>query len=256
MTTTTIDDVAGKVIVQDASGSRTFDIGSADAFRAVSLAWLRAGWDTKHVYSFTWLGRPIIQLPEDIIRLQEVIWSIQPDVIIETGIAHGGSLIFYASLFEIMGRGRVIGIDIEIRPHNRTAIMAHPMAKRIEMVEGSSISPEVVMAVKNRILPNEKVLVVLDSNHSRDHVLAELRAYSPLVSIGSYIVATDGIMELVQGAPRSAPDWNWNNPRQAALAFAAENDCFVIEEPSWLFNEGKTQDRVTYWPDAFLKRVK
>src|SRR3712207_2599821 len=127
MKTTIIDEAAGKVIVRDADGSmQYFDLPSAEAFEAASNAWLRVGWDTKHVYSFTWMGRPIIQLPEDMIRLQEVIWTLQPDVLIETGIAHGGSLIFYSSLFEAMGRGRVIGVDIQIRPHNRAAIEAHP----------------------------------------------------------------------------------------------------------------------------------
>lgn len=255
MAVTVIDEDAGTVTVSQGSSTREFSLASPEAFRAASDAWLRVGWDTKHVYSFTWMGRPIIQLPEDMVRIQEVIWTLKPDVIVETGIAHGGSLIMYASLFEAMGKGRVIGVDIEIRPHNREAIESHPMMKRIEMIEGSSTAPEIVAQVRGKIAPGETVLVLLDSNHSRDHVLAELRAYAPLVSPGSYIVATDGIMEKVQGAPRSAPDWDWNNPRQAALAFAAEDQRFVIEEPAWLFNESVLRQRVTYWPDAFLKRV-
>jgi cephalosporin hydroxylase len=256
MTVTIIDEDAGQVIVRDEGGETAFDLQSAEAFAAASRAWLRAGWDVKHVYSFTWMGRPIIQLPEDMVRLQEVIWTLKPDVLVETGIAHGGSLIFYASLFEAMGHGRVIGVDIEIRPHNRAAVEAHPMVKRISMIEGSSIDAAVVSQVQAQIKPGETVLVMLDSNHTRAHVLAELRAYAPLTSVGSYIVATDGVMGQLSGAPRSAPDWDVNNPRQAALDFVAEDERFVIEEPAWLFNEGLVRERVTYWPDAFVKRVK
>ncbi|MFC3694293.1 cephalosporin hydroxylase family protein [Chenggangzhangella methanolivorans] len=257
MTVTIIDEGAGTVTVREADGAeRVLEIADAAAFDAASKAWLRVGWDTKHVYSFTWLGRPIIQLPEDMIRLQEVIFNLKPDVIVETGIAHGGSLIYYASLFEMLGKGRVIGVDIEIRPHNRSAIEEHPMSKRIEMIEGSSIAPETVAEVSRRIKPDETVLVILDSNHLHGHVLEELRAYGPLVSVGSYVVATDGIMEQVVGAPRSTPDWTWNNPKKAANDFVAENPDFVIEEPSWLFNESVLTNRITYWPDAFVKRVR
>ncbi len=176
-------------------------------------------------------------------------------MLIETGVAHGGSLIFYASLFKAMDKGRVIGVDIEIRPHNRAAIEAHPLSDRITLIEGSSIEPAIVEKVRALISPGETVLVLLDSNHTKDHVLSELRAYGPLVSVDSYIVATDGVMEMVVGAPRTKPDWNWNNPRQAALAFVGEDSRFKIEEPDWLFNEGVVRNRVTYWPDAFVKRI-
>ena len=255
MSVTIIDEAAGKVTVRGEGQEQVFDMASAEAFRAASRAWLRVGWDAKHVYSFTWMGRPIIQLPEDMVRLQEVIWTLKPHVIVETGIAHGGSLIFYASLFEAMGRGRVIGVDIDIRAHNRSAIEAHPLYRRIEMIQGSSVDPEVVAQVKARLDPGETVLVLLDSNHTKAHVLDELRAYSELVSVGSYIVATDGIMQDVVGAPRTAEDWAWNNPQQAATEFAAEDARFRLEEPAWLFNEGAVEDRVTYWPRAFLRRV-
>lgn len=254
---TIIDEGAALVTVTDQDGREsTFPMASAEAFKAASDAWLRVGWDTKHVYSFTWMGRPIIQLPEDMVRLQELIWTDKPDVIVETGIAHGGSLIFYASLFEAMGHGRVIGIDIDIRAHNRTAVETHPMVKRIAMIEGSSTANETVAAVRAQIANGEKVLVILDSNHSYDHVLDELRAYAPLVSVGGYIVSTDGIMQQVIGAPRSAPDWTTNNPQEAARAFVRENRDFVIEEPAWLFNEGLVQERVTYWPGCYVKRVR
>ena len=256
MTITTIDEGNATVLVRSGDEERAFPMASAEAFAAVSRAWLRVGWDAKHVYSFTWLGRPIIQLPEDMVRLQELIWTERPDVIVETGVAHGGSLVFYASLFEAMGAGRVIGIDIEIRPHNREAIEAHPMFRRIELIEGSSTAPEVVADVRSRVRSGEKVMVILDSNHSRAHVLDELRAYAPLVGAGGYLIATDGIMQDVVGAPRSAADWSVNNPQQAARDFVSEDGRFAIEEPAWLFNEGLVRERVTYWPSCYVRRIR
>jgi cephalosporin hydroxylase len=253
---TTIDEAENVVVVRDDRGERRLPMASAEAFAAVSRAWLRCGWDTKYVYSFSWLGRPIIQLPEDMIRLQEVIYRIKPDIIIETGVAHGGSLIFYASLMRAIGKGRVIGVDIEIRPHNRKAIEEHELASYITLIEGSSIAPEVVERVRAKVLPGRTVLVVLDSNHTKAHVLAELAAYSPLVPIGSYIVACDGIMAQVTGAPRTSADWTWNNPSAAAQEFVSRHPEFVVEEPAFPFNEGVVRERVTYWPSAFLKRTR
>ena len=250
-----IDEAAGVVTIEGPEGSVTHRLDSPEAFKAVSKAWVRCGWDTKYVYSFAWMGRPIIQLPEDVLRIQEVIYNVKPDVVIETGVAHGGSLVFYASLFKAMGTGRVIGIDIEIRPHNRAAIEAHEMKPLIELVEGSSTAPEIVAQVASMVKPGETVLVILDSNHTKAHVLAELEAYGPLVTKGSYIVATDGIMKHVAGAPRTSPDWNWNNPEDAAVEFASKHPEFVLEEPAFPFNEGVVTERVTYWPKAYLKRV-
>jgi len=224
------------------------------AFTVISDAWIRAGWDTKYVYGFSWLGRPVIQLPQDMLRIQEVIYDIKPDVIVETGVAHGGSLIFYASLCTAIGKGRVIGIDIEIRPHNRASIEKHRLSPLISLVEGSSIDADIVQSVKDQIGAAETVLVLLDSNHLKDHVLAELEAYSPLVSPGSYIVACDGIMQQVVGAPRTSEDWSWNNPISAVNEFIAKHPEFECVEPAWPFNEGKITERVTYWPKAFLRK--
>ena len=251
----TIDLEAGTVTLRSAGEERVLPLGSPEGFAAVSRAWLRAGWDAKYVYGFTWLGRPVIQLPEDMVRIQEVIHRLRPDVIIETGVAHGGSLVYYASLCKVLERGRVVGIDVEIRPHNRRAIEAHPLASLITLIEGSSTDPAVVEQIRALVRPGDTVLVLLDSCHTRQHVLDELRAYGPLVSPGSYIVACDGIMEEVVGAPRTRPDWTWNNPRQAALAFVGERPDFALEEPALPFNEGVVRDRVTYWPSAYLKRV-
>ena len=240
---TTIDETQGLVIVERAGTQEArFPLASAEGFAAASRAWLRAGWDARHAYSFTWMGRPIIQLPEDLVRLQELIYSERPDLIVETGVAHGGSAMFFASLFEAMGAGRVIAIDIDIRAHNRAAIEAHPLARRIELIEGSSTSAQVLEAVAGRVGEEDKVMVMLDSHHSRDHVLAELRAYSRFVRPGGRIVVADGIMADLAGAPRSEPDWAWNNPGAAAQAFVLEDDRFVIDEPEWRFNEGLARD--------------
>ena len=252
----TVDTDAAVVTVADGHGLRELPLASAEAFDIISDAWLRAGWDVKYVYSFTWLGRPIIQLPEDMFRLQELIYRLKPDVIVETGIAHGGSLVFYAGLCKLIGKGRVIGVDIDIRPHNRTALEAHDLFDVITLIEGSSTARATIDQIKATIAAGESVLVLLDSNHSKAHVLAELDAYTPLVTPGSYIVAMDGIMGKLAGAPRSQPDWGDNNPRQAALEWARRNPDFVIEEPAFLFNEGLVKERVTYWPNAFLRRVR
>jgi cephalosporin hydroxylase len=210
----------------------------------------------KYAYSFSWLGRPVIQLPEDLMRIQEVIYHLKPDTIVETGIAHGGSLIFYASLLKAIGKGRVIGIDIEIRQQNRAAIENHELHALIELIEGSSVDGKVLRTLKERWRRNDCTLVILDSAHTKAHVLAELRAYSEFVSVGSYVVATDGVMRDFVGAPRSQDDWTWNNPCQAIEEFLAENDSFIMEEPPFLFNEGLVSERVTYWPNAYLRRIK
>lgn len=244
------DEAAGVV----RHNGRELGLADPEAFELISRAWLRAGWDTKYVYGFSWLGRPVIQLPEDMLRIQEVIYDIKPDVIVETGVAHGGSLIFYSSLCAAIGKGRVIGIDIEIRPHNRAAIEEHRLSPLISLVEGSSIDVDIVQSVKDQIGSAETVLVLLDSNHLKDHVLAELEAYSSLVSPGSYIIACDGIMQQVAGAPRTAEDWTWNNPISAINEFVATHPEFECVEPAQPFNEGKITERVTYWPKAFLRK--
>jgi len=243
------------VIVEGEKDSQVYPLATPEAFSVISKAWLRCGWDNKYVYSFTWMGRPIIQLPDDMMRIQEIVYSVKPDVIIETGIAHGGGLVFYACLCKAMNCGRVIGIDLEIRPHNRKAIEAHELFPYITLVDGDSVDPEIVNEVSAFMTPGERAMVILDSCHSKKHVLAELNLYSPLVGVNSYIVAMDGIMKDLVGAPRSQPDWGWNNPVVAALEFVKSNPNFVIEEPAFAFNEGSVTERVTYWPSAFIKRT-
>jgi cephalosporin hydroxylase len=250
-----IDPARASVTVGEGEEARTYPFDSPEAFRLVSDAWLRLGWDQKYVYSFTWLGRPVIQLPEDLLRLQEVIASVKPDVIVETGVAHGGSLVFYATLCKALDRGRVIGVDIEIRPHNRAAIEAHPLFPLIELIEGDSTASATVAQVEAQVAPGDATLVVLDANHRRDHVLAELRAYAPLVTPGSYVVVADTIMERIVGAPRTDADWGWDNPSSAIEQFLGEDPRFAVEEPPFAFNEGLVNERVSYWPGGYLRRV-
>jgi cephalosporin hydroxylase len=250
-----IDLESSSVTVENSSGVQTFPMASPEAFLAVSQGYLRCGWDNKYVYSFTWLGRPIIQLPDDALRLQELIFSLKPDVIVETGIAHGGSAIFYASLCKLMGRGRVVAVEIDLRPHNRAAIEQDPLSSLITLIDGSSTAPETVAKVRSEVKSGETVLVFLDSLHTREHVLEELSLYTPLVSVGSYIVAMDGIMQFLEGAPRAKDGWQQDNPAQAAREFASMRTDFVLTEPPLPFNEGNVNSRVSYCPDAFLKRV-
>lgn len=249
-----LDTEVNTLTIEDDKKTHQLPLYSKEAFELISKQWVKVGWNQKYPYTFSWMGRPIIQLPEDILRTQEVIFSLQPDVIIETGVAHGGSLIFYSSLCKALDKGRVIGVDIEIRPHNRKAIEEHPLNDRITLIEGSSVDSNIVEQVRALVKPNETVLVILDSNHSYQHVMAELIAYSPLVTPGSYIVATDGIMLDLADVPRGQEHWDRDNPAEAALDFAASNPEFTIEQPSWPFNESDLTNNITHWPHAWLKR--
>ncbi|MEE3635630.1 cephalosporin hydroxylase family protein [Pseudomonas sp. AL 58] len=204
----------------------------------------------KYSYHFSWMGRPIIQLPQDMMAMQELIWNIKPDLVIECGIAHGGSIIYYASLLELQGHGEVLGIDRDIRPHNRQAIESHPMFKRIRMIEGSSVDLGVVEQVR-ALAEGKKVILVLDSNHTHEHVLEELRLYAPLVSVGSYCVVMDTVVE---NMPADAfPDRPWgpgDNPKTAVWAYLEENGDFEIDQ--------QMNDKllISVAPDGYLRRVR
>jgi cephalosporin hydroxylase len=252
----TVDTDAAELTIEQDGRTERLPLYSPEAFERISEEWLRVGWNLKYSYTFSWLGRPVIQLPEDLVRLQEVIHQVQPDVIVETGVAHGGSLVFYASLCKAMDRGRVIGVDIEIRPHNRRAIEEHPLASLITLIEGSSVDPAVVSKVGALIRPGEKVLVLLDSNHTKAHVAAELEAYAPLVTTGSYLAAADAVMRGVANTPRGQAAWTEDNPAAAVHEFVARRPEFVLEQPSWSFNESPLSRNITYWPDGWLRRVR
>jgi cephalosporin hydroxylase len=249
----TVDLAAGTICVQ---GQAPLPFSDPVAFQLMADLWLRAGWDAKYVYGFTWLGRPVIQQPDDLMTLQEAIHAVQPDVLVEIGVAHGGSLIFYASLFRLLGKGRVIGVDIEIRPPNRAAIEAHALYPLITLIEGDSISSQTIERIRKEIRPQDKVMVLLDGLHTRAQVLAELRAYGPLVSPGSYIVAMDGIMARVAGAVRSGADWREDNPQAAVGEFLATDERFELAPPAPPFNEGSPGVRPTYSPNGWLRRKK
>jgi cephalosporin hydroxylase len=251
----TIDTTEGTLVAQIEDQEHLLPLYSKQAFELVSLLWTKIGWNEKYAYTFSWMGRPIIQIPEDMLRAQEVIYRVKPDVIIETGIAHGGSLVYYASLCKAMNKGRVIGIDIEIRTHNREAIEAHELSPLITLIEGSSTAPDIVGHVKSLVRSNDAVLVILDSHHTRQHVLDELEAYDDMVTLGSYIIATDGIMRDLYDVPRGRPEWKWDNPAAAATEFAHRHPEFVIEQPAWPFSESDLTENITHWPCAWLKRV-
>jgi len=250
----TIDTDKRELICEEADQRRHLELYSKEAFELMSRQWLKVGWDQKYPYTFSWFGRPIIQLPEDMVRVQEVLYRIKPDVIIETGVAHGGSLVFYAGLCKAIGRGRVIGVDIEIREPNRRAIEQHEVAPLITLIEGDSTNPAVIARVKSLVRSGERGLVVLDSCHTKEHVLKELEAYKDLVSPDSYLIATDGSMQDLHDVPRGEPEWAWNNPAAAVREFAARHPEFTIEQPVWPFNESPLSVGVTHWSGAWLRR--
>jgi cephalosporin hydroxylase len=258
---TIMNDFQKEVIERvSANGSNVDMIGAGQQFMLATTT-------TKYSYNFAWLGRPIIQYPQDMVAMQELIWQIKPDLIIETGIAHGGSLVFSASMLAqldicvaieagttfdpIVSKRKVLGIDIDIRAHNRAAIEAHPMASRIQMIEGSSIELEIIEKVRQVAKGYERVLVCLDSSHTHAHVLAELEAYAPLTSIGSYCVVFDTIVE---DMPKELfPDRPWgpgDNPKTAVWEYLKAHPEFEIDRsiPHKLL--------ITVAPDGYLKRLK
>jgi cephalosporin hydroxylase len=205
-----------------------------------------------YTYNFTWLGVPVIQFPQDLLALQEIIWQVKPDLIVETGIAHGGSLIFSASMLELIGGdGEVLGIDIDIRAHNRTEIEKHPLARRISMIEGSSIAPEVAAKVLEKAQGKRQVMVVLDSNHTHEHVSRELELYSPLVKNGSYLVVFDTMIEDLPEDFSTGRSWGkGNNPKTAVWEFLKTSDRFVIDK------DLENKILITPAPDGYLRCVK
>ena len=227
-----------------------------EAFDAASDAWMLASVRARYSYNFTWMGRPIIQYPQDIVAMQQLIWQVQPDLIIETGIAHGGSLILSASLLELNAIGggpadaRVLGVDIDIREHNRVAIEAHPMYKRIDMIQGSSIDPAIVAQVHAAAEGKQRILISLDSNHTYDHVLAELEAYAPLTTVDSYCVVFDTVVERL---PKVLyPDRPWgpgNSPETAVHEYVAKHPEFQID------TDIDRQLAVSVAPNGYLRRI-
>lgn len=237
-----------------------------DVLKSSAHEFMKASLASKYSYNFNWLGRPIIQYPQDMVALQEIIWEVKPDLIIETGIAHGGSLILSASMLAMLDycdaiftgdtidprqpKRKVIGIDIDIREHNRKAIEQHPMANRIEMVQGSSIAPEIIQRVKELAQGYQKVLVCLDSNHTHEHVLAELESYAPMVTVNSYCIVYDGVVEDIPAELSGDRPWGpGNNPKTATWEFLKTHDEFRIDKSM------QNKILITVAPDGFLRRV-
>lgn len=227
-------------------------LGERDELRDISYSWIADVSRLKYSYNFSWMGLPIIQFPQDMVAMQELIWRVKPNLIIETGVARGGSLAYYASLLELIGNdGLVLGIDIEIRDHNRAEIEKHPMSKRIKLIEGSSIADETVAQVAAETKGQEVVMVVLDSNHTHEHVARELELYAGFVTKGSYLVVFDTIIEDLPAD--FFPNRPWapgNNPKTAVWEFLERNDRFVIDE------EMNSKLLITVAPDGYLRCVK
>lgn len=260
-------------------GNNVLKLASDIRLQSYSREWINQIAQHKYTYNFRWLGRPIIQLPQDMVGLQELIWQIKPDLIIETGIAHGGSLILSASMLAMIdyceaaevgktldpraSHRRVLGLDIDIRAHNRTAIEAHPLAHKIDMIEGSSISPQVIARVQENVKGIEHILVCLDSHHTHNHVLAELEAYAPLVSPGSYCIVFDTIIEdMTEGIFADRPWGKGNNPKTAVWEYLRrlkEERCTAADGAPLHFEIDKTIENkllITVAPDGYLRRVK
>lgn len=226
---------------------REIDPYCDEGYSRLAELWTKATVQHKLMYEISWLGIPIIQYPSDIIMMQELIWKIRPEVIVETGFAHGGSAIFYSSMLELLGRGKVISVEVEIRKYNEVAIAGHPLSHRLQQIVGSSVDPDVFRQVKQCVGKNKKVLVALDSNHSYEHVLQELQLYSTLVSDGSYIVAMDGLQRFVTDIPRGNPEWAEDNPHCAIHEF-------LEKYPDWEIDPHYNRLMITSNPDAFLRR--
>lgn len=227
-------------------------MGKDPALMQLARDFMRETGKYRYTYHFHWLGRPVIQFPQDLMAIQEILWEVQPAVVVETGIAHGGSLIFHASILELLGGNReVIGIDIDIRSHNRAAIEAHPLARRIHLIQGSSIDPAIVGKVADRIVGQGPVVVILDSNHTHEHVLRELELYAPFVRRGSYLIVMDTSIEfLPDGFFADRPWGRGNNPMSAVHEFLKHSDRFVIDKT----RHEKLLISVAY--DGYLKCVK
>jgi cephalosporin hydroxylase len=228
-------------------------LGNSRKLKELGIKFMVDTAPNKYSYNYTWMGRPIIAYPQDMIAMQEIIWSVKPDLIIETGVAHGGSIVYYASLLELIGGdGLVLGIDIDIRKHNRDLIEAHPMMKRIKLLEGSSIDNSIINEVKEIVKTKSNIMVCLDSNHTHDHVIKELDLYAPMTTIGSYCVVFDTVVEDIPSS------WSWenrpwgkgNNPKTAVWEFLKNNNSFIIDK------QIENKLLITVCPDGFLKRVK
>lgn len=241
----------GNKVPADRDRSRR-DMAADEAFRALSIEWMRRSIEHRYSYQFDWMGRPIIQYPQDIAAVQEIIWRTKPDLIVETGVAHGGSVLFSASMLELLGGdGQVVAVDIDIRQANRREIEAHPMSRRVTLIEGSAVDESIVAKVRRHAEGRENVLVMLDSNHTHEHVLRELELYSPLVGPGNYLIVFDTVVEdMPPGFYKNRPWDKGDNPKTAVWEFLRTSDRFEIDrdvlDKLW----------ITVAPDGYLRCIR
>lgn len=234
---------------------KSLPLFSKESFEILSSLWLKVGWNERYHYTFTWLGQPVLQLPEDLIRLQEVLWNLQPDLIIESGVALGGSLLFHASFCKLRGFGHVLGIEVDLHKSNRVALENHPLAPWLSLVEGDSTDKGVFENVRLKAKECAKVVVFLDSNHSKAHVLKELELYSELVTKESYLIVADGFKKELTHVPRGKKTWDWDNPSCAVHEFLATHPEFILESPKRRYDRSGLSENVTHFVDAWLKRI-
>jgi len=248
-----IDTTSQSLTREEDGRAQVMPLYSPEAFETLSREWVRVGWSLFYYDTFSWGGLGVLQLPDDLIRLQEVVTSLRPDVIIETGVYLGGSLLFHATVCEGLDHGRVIGVDVDIKPETRAGVSSHRLSHRIALIEGDSASPATIAAVRNLIGDAKSVLVILDSDHSRRHVARELEAYAPLVTPGSYLIVCDGIMHDLADVPGGDGTWLEDNPDAAARDFLAAHSEFVRCQPGWRdTNRGPLRKNVSYWPNGWL----
>jgi cephalosporin hydroxylase len=233
---------------EDGTERNDIDLYSAEGYALAAELWLKASCHHRVMYEPTWMGIPIIQYPTDMVMMQELLWKVRPDFVIETGVAHGGSCVLHASVLELIGKGQVIGIDVEIRKYNETAIKNHPMSKRIHLIEGSSVDISTIEKVKQLVKPGAKCVVVLDSNHSYQHVKAEIELYKEFVGVDCYLIVMDGAQEWAATLPNGKVEWATDNPLRAIREFVAATD------GEWVVDDHYTRMHITSSPQGFLKR--
>jgi cephalosporin hydroxylase len=246
-----------ELIIQTRNGGNEVDIPlySQEGFRLLSSIWIKQEWNQLHWQTFSWFGFPVWQFPDDLLRLQEIIVALRPDVIVETGVSQGGSSIFFATLCRLLGKGRVVSVDIVVPADLRARIEQSPFGDLITLIQGDSTSTAVVEKVREHTKSDSKVFVFLDSDHSKSHVMEELNAYADMVTPGSYIVAADGVMQHLADTPWGKAEWIDDNPATAAREFVAAHPEFVIKRPPALCGNEHVIEELTYWPDAWIYRL-
>lgn len=236
-------------------GEEQKSLYAPESFEELSKLWIQLGWNLRYHYTFTWMGQPILQLPEDLMRIQELIYTLQPDLIVETGVAFGGGLLFYATCLEALNQGEVVGIEKALRPPNKLQLKQHRLSKRISILEGSSIDPQIVEALKQKVENKKQVLIILDSNHSYDHVLKELELYAPLVTPGSYLLVADGLKKYLTKMPRGKDFWEWDNPLTAVETFLKTHSEFQLESLKRRYNRTSVKTHLTHFQGGILRKL-